>query len=294
MASVSDNQQPLLVIVGSTASGKTGLAIEVAKLFGGEVICADSRTIYKGMDVGTAKPTEEEQQAVPHWGLDLVEPSEDFSAADFKRYALDKVEEIRVRGNLPIITGGTGLYIDAILFDYQFGPRVDAGNRKRLEAMELDELYQYCADNNIKLPENYKNKRYVIRAIEKKNISTTRKNEPIDNTIVVGITTENEELRRRIEDRFEHMLKHDVVSEATMLGKKYGWDNQAMTGNIYPLIRLYLKKEITLSELRDKFTTLDWQLAKRQRTWLKRNPYVHWVSLTEALSTIRTLLAHEQ
>jgi len=197
MASVSDNQQPLLVIVGSTASGKTGLAIEVAKLFGGEVICADSRTIYKGMDVGTAKPTEEEQQAkpteeeqqaVPHWGLHLVEPSEDFSAADFKRYALDKVEEIRVRGNLPIITGGTGLYIDAILFDYQFGPRVDAGNRKRLEAMELDELYQYCADNNIKLPENYKNKRYVIRAIEKKNISTTRKNEPIDNTIVVGIT----------------------------------------------------------------------------------------------------------
>jgi tRNA dimethylallyltransferase len=114
----------VLVIVGPTGSGKTGLAIEMAKRVGGEVISADSRAIYKYMDIGTAKPTVEEMDGVPHWGIDLVEPGERFTAADFKEYALNKINEIRERGHVPIIAGGTGLYVDAVIYDYHFDDNV--------------------------------------------------------------------------------------------------------------------------------------------------------------------------
>ena len=111
---------PVLVIVGPTGSGKTGLAIEVAKILNGEVISADSRAIYKGMDIGTAKPTIAEMDGVPHFGIDLVEPDERFTVVDFVRYAKQKIAEIRERGKLPIIAGGTGLYVDSLVFNYQF------------------------------------------------------------------------------------------------------------------------------------------------------------------------------
>ncbi|MDO4504777.1 MAG: tRNA (adenosine(37)-N6)-dimethylallyltransferase MiaA [bacterium] len=110
----------MLVIVGPTGSGKTGLAIEVAKILNGEVISADSRAIYKGMDIGTAKPTIAEMDGVPHFGIDLVEPDERFTVVDFVRYAKQKIAEIRERGRLPIIAGGTGLYVDSLVFNYQF------------------------------------------------------------------------------------------------------------------------------------------------------------------------------
>ena len=118
------NRDKTIVIVGPTGSGKTGLAIEVAKMVGGEVISADSRAIYRYMNIGTAKPTAEEMGEVPHWGLDLVEANERFTVADFKAYALNKICEIRGRGKVPIIAGGTGLYVDAVIYDYQFNDDV--------------------------------------------------------------------------------------------------------------------------------------------------------------------------
>lgn len=118
---INNNQHPpVLVIVGPTGSGKTGLAIEVAKILNGEVISADSRAIYKGMDIGTAKPTIAEMDGVPHFGIDLVEPDERFTVVDFVHYAKQKIAEIRERGKLPIIAGGTGLYVDSLVFNYQF------------------------------------------------------------------------------------------------------------------------------------------------------------------------------
>lgn len=114
----------VVVIVGPTASGKTSVSIEIAKALNGEIISADSRAIYKGMDLGTAKPSVEEQAGVPHWGIDLVEPGERFTVADFKAYAEQKIAEIRERGKLPMVVGGTGLYVDALVYDYQFGETV--------------------------------------------------------------------------------------------------------------------------------------------------------------------------
>lgn len=285
--------KPLVVIVGPTASGKTSLAIELAEEFGGEIICADSRTVYKDMDIGTAKPTAEERSRVPHWGLDLVEPGERYTVADFKQYAEQKIEEIRQRGNIPFLVGGTGLYVDAVVFDYQFGTDADMARRMQLESWSIDELHNYCNQHNISLPENRLNKRYVIRAIEQKSINTKRRNAPISSSIIVGIATDRDILRTRIAARAEQIFENGVVDEAIKLGKKYGWANEAMTGNIYPLIRSYLEGERTKGEIKERFTTLDWQLAKRQLTWLRRNLFIKWLPLTEAKSYLRSVLAPE-
>ncbi|MDB5165130.1 MAG: putative tRNA dimethylallyltransferase [Candidatus Saccharibacteria bacterium] len=293
MAPQDIDELPLIVIVGPTASGKTSLAIELAEKYGGEIICADSRTIYKGMDIGTAKPTAEDQARVPHWGLNLVTPDERFSAADFKRYANQKIDEVRQRGHTPFLVGGTGLYIDAIIFDYEFGTPADEVLREKLNVLSLEELYDYCDKHNVVLPENRQNKRYIIRAIELGSISNKRKHDLIDSTIIVGIATDQIILRQRIAERSEHLFEDGVVQEATKLGKIYGWKSEAMTGNIYPLVHSYLKNEVSFDEMKEKITTLDWRLAKRQLTWLKRNPYVKWVPLTEAKQYLSQLLANE-
>ena len=277
-----EEKLPLIVIVGPTASGKTSLAVEVANKYGGEIICADSRTIYKGMDVGTAKPTPEERSEVPHWGLDLIEPNETFSAADFKRYALKKIDEIRSRGHMPFLVGGSGLYVDAIVFDFEFTAPVDAERRRALEQMTINELQEYCIGNNVTLPENKNNKRYLVRAIERGNAPLKRRPDPIRKSIIVGIATDQEVLRTRIRNRAEQIFDGDVVNEAIILGKKYGWDSEAMTGNVYPLVRAYLTGQLTQEEMKMKFVVQDWRLAKRQLTWLKRNPYIEWLDLKEA------------
>ncbi len=284
---------PLIVITGPTASGKTSLAIDIAQKYGGEIICADSRTVYKEMDIGTAKPTKAEQALVTHWGIDLIAPGDKFSAADFKQYAVQKIAEIRARGHVPFLVGGTGLYIDSVIFDYQFGVQTDVALRRHLESMTIEELHIYCNKYNISLPENRYNKRYVIRAIERRGATQQREIDPLVNTIIVGITTDRDILRTRIKERAEHLFDDGVVNEAIMLGEKYGWNSEAMTGNIYPLIHAYVKGELAMSEMQDKSATLDWRLAKRQLTWLRRNKYINWLNLEDANKYLVNILAAE-
>lgn len=272
---------PLVVIVGPTASGKSATAMRIAEEWNGEIICADSRTIYTGMDIGTAKPSRADRATVPHWGLDLVKPGEPFTAADFKYYAQQKIAEIRARGHLPIVVGGTGLYVDGLIFDYEF-VAPDPKMRQKLDSMTIEELRDYCSNNNVTLPENHQNRRYVIRAIERKNVSGKRLSTPIPYTIIVGITTSRDELRTRIATRTEQLFDSGMVEEAKMLGKKYGWNSEAMTGNIYKLVKYYVDGEFDENELKQRFITADWQLAKRQLTWLKRNPFIAWKALDEA------------
>jgi tRNA dimethylallyltransferase len=282
---------PLVVITGPTASGKTSLAIELAKKFGGEIICADSRTIYKEMNIGTAKPTAQEQDGVPHWGLDLVSPGEYFSVADFKKYAIDKISEVRERGNIPFLVGGTGLYIDSIIFDYKFGDKADDDRRNALSNMSIEQLHEYCKNNNIKLPENHKNKRYVIRTIEQNGTVQQSRDKIINNTTVVGISTDKQVLRNRIVKRIENMFNDGVVDEAIDLSKKYGWDSEALTGNVYKLIRQSLDEKMSSDEVKSKLAILDWRLAKRQITWMKRNQYLKWLTLEQASEYLSGILA---
>lgn len=291
MVSRAVNNAPLVVIAGPTASGKTALAIELALRFKGEVICADSRTIYRSMDIGTAKPTLEERRGVPHWGLDIINPDETYSAASFKQYAQQKIREIRARGHVPFLVGGTGLYVDAVLFDYQFGPSADPLRRLELEKMDLRDLQDYCIKNSISLPENLNNKRYVIRAIEQEGVMPTRRKTPIDNSIIVGIATDRLELRQRIEQRTEQLFEQGVVEEAKILGKKYGWNSPGMSGNIYRLLEGYIMGDTNLVDVKKKNTTYDWHLAKRQLTWLRRNSFIHWLSLRQAEDYIVNELA---
>lgn len=291
MESSNYNKTPLIVIVGPTASGKTSLAINLAEIYGGEIICADSRTVYKDMDIGTAKPSYEDCQRVPHWGIDLVYPYEYFSAAEFKQYSLKKIEDIRSRNKIPFLVGGTGLYIDAIVFDYKFGNKSDVKKRTLLEKLTIEELWEYCSKNNIELPDNYNNKRYVIRCIEQGGINNSRKVEINNNIIVVGMSTDRDNLRKRIKDRIEQFFDNNVVEEARILGKIYGWDNRAMSGNIYPILHKYIDNEINIEEAKVEIFYRDWHLAKRQMTWFRRNKNIEWLELNQVPSYIYSRMA---
>jgi len=242
--------EKVIVIVGPTASGKTGVSIEIAKEIGGEVISADSRAIYKGMDIGTAKPSLEEQDGVPHWGIDLVEPGERFTVADFKRYAEEKIKEIQARGKVPMVVGGTGLYTDALVYNYNFTQDAKKSQSDRKEV---------CA-----------------------------------NYLIIGVKTEPEELRRRIERRADTFFTQDLYEETKKLVQKYGWDNQAMKSNIYQFAWGYLQGEYSLERAKELFVYDDWHLAKRQMTWFKRNKEIKWLPLAEIRDYVIKCIQDEQ
>lgn len=270
------SEQPLIVVVGPTASGKTSLSVELAKRYDGEIICADSRTVFREMNIGTAKPTHDEQQGVPHWGLDLTLPGERYTAAQFQAYANRAISDIRSRNKVPIIAGGTGLYVDGVIFDYDYPTEAPSEVRSELETMTAEQLHRYCLEHKLELPVNDKNKRHLIRTVLQGDAPSYRRQMVSSNTFVFGIATDRDELRTRIRARAEQMFKYEVVDEAKRLGDKYGWDSEAMTGNIYPLMRRLLSGEATESEAIEAFITRDWQLAKRQMTWFRRNPYIIW------------------
>lgn len=287
MATYGEKPEPaLIVIVGPTASGKTNLAIKVAKELNGEVISADSRAIYMGMDIGSAKPTVKDMQGIPHWGFDLVRPGERFTAVDFQRYANEKIVDIRSRGRVPIIAGGTGLYVDAVIYNYQFPLERTKTERKKYENMSLNDLYDYCAQNNVSLPENKLNKRYVVNSILRQGQALKRNSTIINNIIVVGITTERAILRTRIKARTDNFMQSGVLEEAQKLAKKYGWESEAMTGNIYPLARAYAEGSLDYNSMIEQFNIKEWHLAKRQLTWFKRNKDIQWLSLDDAYTYI--------
>jgi tRNA dimethylallyltransferase len=279
---------PLIVITGPTASGKTGLALDLAERYGGEIICADSRTIYKGMDIGTAKPTEQERSRVPHHLLDVVLPGEIFTAKDFQAQAKQAIATIRSRGNIPFIVGGTGLYIDAVVLEYQW-PEL-ASERDRFEGLANDELIAMIKKQQLALPENPANRRHLISTLIRGGAAGSALTLPRENCHVVAIATDKSVLEDRIRERAKQMFGQGVVEETKRLGERYGWDSEAMTSNIYPIIRRVIEGEISEPEAVELFVIKDRQLAKRQVTWLKRHDFVHWLPLEEARGHIETIL----
>ncbi|PLS80617.1 tRNA (adenosine(37)-N6)-dimethylallyltransferase MiaA [Candidatus Saccharibacteria bacterium] len=274
-------EAPLVVIVGPTASGKTGLAIKLAKHWGGEIISADSRSIYRGMDIGTAKPSLVEQEGVVHFGLDLADPDQRFTAADFKKYAEAKIVDIRNREKVPILVGGTGLYIDGVIFDYSFDNSFNPELRATLQNLSAEELVEYCNQHSIELPQNRGNKRHLIRAIEIGGINHKRNSSLIDNCFVVGISPSRVELRERARQRAHIMFSAGVVEETIKLTQQFDWSLPSMSGSIYPIINRLLLGEISEAEVIELAVQSDMRLAKRQITWFRRNKAILWSESAE-------------
>ena len=280
----------LVVVTGPTASGKTALALDLAERFQGEIICADSRTVYRGMDIGTAKPTLEEQRRVPHHLLDVVDPNERFTAADFQRLANLAIRDIRVRGRIPFVVGGTGLYVDGLVLGYRFGPAADAAQRSEWERLTIEQLQALLKKLHIDTPHNRHNKRHLIRALEQRGINRNRGEKPCENVIVVAISTEKDELETRIRKRADTMFASGIVDEAVSLARRYGWDHEALTGNIYPIVRRVVDGQITIDDAKELFIIKDRQLVKKQLTWLKRHNYVNCLTINEAREYLSHLL----
>lgn len=286
------DNSPIVVIVGPTASGKTDLAVRIAEKFNGEIISADSRAIYKGLDIGTAKPSLGERKTIPHWGIDLVEPGERFTAYDFKQYANERISDIISRHKLPILVGGTGLYVDSVIYDFEFTSKSNnIVQRKELEQRSLDWLINEIKRTNKVMPKNEKNKRHLVNALLRDG-ELPKKNSSIKNNIILlGILTDKKILRKRIENRANNIVKDATIHEAITTAKRYGWENEAMTGNVYPLIHQYVMGTMTIDTVRRKMIISDWRLAKRQMTWFSRNKDINWIRLEDSDTYIANRLA---
>lgn len=245
----------LVVVVGATASGKTALAIELAQKFDGEIICADSRTVYKHLDIGTAKPTLEERAAVPHHLLDVVEPDEIFTVVDFKRLAGLAIDDISSRGKVPILVGGSGLYIDSVLYDYSFAQK-DAAR---------DEV----------------NPRHIQKE------SAGSRQAMRENTLILGLKLPKEVISKRITERVDAMVDAGLVQETKFLLDNYP-ASKALDSTGYKAIREYLAGSLNLEEAKALFVQNDQKLAKRQQTWFKRNNSIQWSDNREELVEIAT------
>jgi tRNA dimethylallyltransferase len=268
-----------VAIVGPTATGKTDLALTLAERFDGEIVCADSRTIYREMNIGTAKPTEAECARVPHHLLDVIDPGEQLSAAAFKALAEAAIADIAARRRLPLLVGGSGLYADAVLYDYEFPPEADPARRQQLELLSDEALLELLAAEDLAAFETVDraNRRRVIRAIETAGSGASRRAEVLPQALVLGTMLSKEVVQKRVEQRVEKMLEEGFIDEVRAIGDKYGWDNSALDIIGYRAFKGLLLGTKTLPEARADFVRGDMALYKKQVTWFKRNPAIVWV-----------------
>lgn len=277
MDQIDKKQIKIVAIVGETSSGKSGLAIEIAKRFDGEIISADSRSIYKGMNIGTAKPTTEEMGGVVHYGFDLVEPSETYSAAQFKDYADMIIADIYKRGKLPILAGGTGLYVDGVLYGYSFGGTQSKYKRSELINKSVVELNILADEIGIDTDiQTRKNTRHLIRLIERSG-QTENNKDLAYNSLILGIRVSKSQLRKRVEARVEVMFRRGLRKEYNDLRQKYPEKYESLTGIGYREFLDYEAGKISMSEVKRLIVKNTMNLAKRQRTWFKRNQDILWL-----------------
>ena len=278
----------VIFILGPTASGKTSVAIDLAKRIGGEIISADSRAFYTGMDIATAKPSIKERQGIKHWGIDLINPGKKYSIAEFKVYCEEKIADIKSRRLIPIVVGGSGLYADSVIFNYDLKsrkPKEDDVDTK-LQKLSVFELQELIKKKEIGLPENYKNKRYLIRWLENDGKMGEDRDEINPDYLVFGVYTKRDELKERIKLRIDKLFNQELIDEYISLNNTYPGALESITTNYYPIIKRYLNKEIDLNEAKGLAYYADWHLAKRQLTWLKRNKYIKWYKKDEIVDQI--------
>lgn len=315
----------IIAIVGPTASGKTGLGIEIAKRWNGEVISVDSRQVYRGMDIGTAKPegtwVESEIEkggsinqlfgsrktflvdGVPHWGIDLVDPDEPFSAAEYKSYATSKINEILGRRKLPILVGGTGLWLKTVIdnLDLTSTPG-DPTLRAQLETRTLGDLFHEFKQLDPEGAEliDKQNKRRVVRALEVTKLTGKPWSqyqvvgEQMYDVLQIGLSVPREELNMRIETRVDEMIARGLVDEVRRLRDRYGCEIESMTGIGYRQICTFFSDREKLSDVIESIKHDTRAYAKRQMTWFKRDSRIVWVKPGESVDEFVNVFLKKQ
>lgn len=270
----------LLAIVGQTASGKSSLAVKLALKLKGEIVSADSRTVYKGLDIATAKPSLDDQRLVKHHLLDIADYSMDFNVKQFQGLAFKSITDIRKRGLLPILAGGSGLYVDSVLYSYTFPPsKPNQPLRSELNHLSVAELRDRIAGLGLGLPENAMNKRYLIRTLEIGGSGVAMKSgRPLRNALVIGLRHPKHILEKRIRGRLQAMMELGLLDEVGQALQIYKPGSEALKSNICLSLKPYFESRISLSEALEDFVIRDLRLAKKQMTWFKRNKDVVWFS----------------
>lgn len=287
----------LLILIGPTASGKTKLSLEIAKTYQAEIISGDSMQVYRGMDIGTAKASPEERQTIVHHMIDIHNPDEPFSAAEFQERGTKLIAEITARGRLPFVVGGTGLYVESLAYGYQFS---DAGSDESFRAEQEryllkhgeqalhDKLQAVDPETAGRLHPN--DTRRIIRALEvyhstgqtlSSQLAGQKKRSPYD-ICIVGLTMDRQLLYKRIEERIDQMLDAGLVEEvASLRAQGYSDELVSMQGLGYKEISAYLRNELTLEEAVTLLKRNTRRFAKRQLSWFRHMKDIHWVDVTD-------------
>ena len=286
-------KEKVVVICGPTASGKTALSIELAKKINGEIVSSDSMQIYKEMDIGTAKTTKEEMQGIKHYMIDIISPEKRYSVADYKKEAKEAIREIIKKGKTPIVVGGTGLYVDSLIYEIEY-PNIefDEEYRKKLEIQAekegLENLYEQAKridpEAIKKISQN--DKKRIIRILEIYHATgynkteqerKSREKEPEFDYKVYGLNMPREKLYKRIDLRVDIMIKQGLIEEVEKIYKKYSEFPTAMQGLGYKEVVEYLKNNLTKEEMIEKIKQETRRYAKRQMTWFRKNKQKIWL-----------------
>lgn len=312
MENIKNNKLPkIIVICGPTASGKTAWSLELARKYNGEIVSADSRQIYKKMNIGTAKEAGKWTwcgwrkiyfvQDIPHYLIDFLDPKKNFTVAEFRRQAIKYIKLIIKNKHLPLVVGGTGLYIDALVNNFEI-PKVAPNQklRENLENLSLEELQNKLKkiDSETYSVIDKKNKRRLVRALEVVMLTgqsfsrQRKKKEPLFEVLKIGVARPREILYNNIEKRVDEQLSQGLIAEVqSLLKQKYGWHLYSLSGIGYRQFQNYFSGQISLAEAVIQLKQATRQYAKRQLTWFRRDKNIHWVeNLAEADKLIEEFL----
>ena len=293
------SKEKVIVICGPTASGKTSLSIELAKKINGEIVSCDSMQIYKDMNIGTAKPTQEEMQGIKHYLIDFISPNERYSVADYKKDAKKAIKEIISKGKTPIVVGGTGLYIDSLIYEIEYQDiKFDENYRKELEKnveeKGLEYLYKKAKEIDPQAIEKISpnDKKRILRILEIYHMTgknktqqeiESRKKEVEYDYHVYAIDWDREELYDRINKRVDIMIQQGLIEEVKNILEKYKEFPTAMQGLGYKEVVEYLEGKLTKDEMIEKIKMETRRYAKRQLTWFRKNKQTIWIKGRENL-----------
>ncbi len=292
-------KQKLLIIVGPTASGKSALAVELAKKFGGEIISADSRQVYKSLDIGTGKITKREMRGVRHHLLDVISPKKTFTANDFVILATDAIAQVTHRGKLPIVVGGTGFYIDALVGRIKFSNvPPDEKLRDRLEKQPAQQLFALLKKQDPKRAKTIDphNKRRLIRALEiahsssKTRVLRTRRVLNRYDALWIGIAPPSEKLHTRIKHRIRGWIRRGLIQEVKNVRKSgVSWKRLHEFGFEYSLVADHLRGKLSKRELPIKMESATWRYTRKQMGYWRRNKEIRWFARSDSRKISRAI-----